>query len=271
MLTGMNIRKAFLFYIFFFCLSLLSPCAQAREESGDKEDREFRKSDIGFYIESYIPMSGNLGSNPAFGLTYSNCSHRGLGFRTGFQYTTSIGSIDNIFSIPIAVFFRTSEITMEKSIRNSAEAAAGSLAKKKRDYNADISGNDVASTAIFFFLLSLFRNAEFYAGFSPGYIAGNSSDNVGYSVSGTHDGQKYYWSTNCLELKNRFTLPLDLGMNLNCRIWRFELKVMPAFHFNVTNNFVNHTTQGDSAGETYRSTQQIRWFFSIAGGLTFRF
>lgn len=271
MLTGMNIRKAFLFYIFFFCLSLLSPSAQAKQESGDKEDREFRKSDIGFYIESYIPMNKDIRNGTAVGLTYSNCSNRGLGFRTGFQYTSRIGNIGNIFSIPVAVFFRTSEATFEETFRNSAKTAANSMAKEKRDYNRDVSGREFFAEAIIVFLASFFRNAEFYAGISPGYIAGNSRDNVRYSVSGTNDGQKYYWSTNWLELKNRFTLPLDLGMNLNCRIWRFELKVMPAFHFNVTNNYVNHISQGDSAGETYHSTQQIRWFFSIAGGLTFRF
>lgn len=41
-----------------------------------------------------------------------------------------------------------------------------------------------------------------------------------------------------------FTLSADAGFDVIFRFWRFDIKVMPAFHYNITNNYRYHILEG---------------------------
>ncbi|MBQ8629862.1 MAG: hypothetical protein IJ421_10365 [Prevotella sp.] len=60
-------------------------------------------------------------------------------------------------------------------------------------------------------------------------------------------------------------------MDISFRIWRFDLKLMPAFHYNITNNYRYHIEMvakgsDEVLGTTIKPTKR---FFAFNGGLTF--
>ena len=118
------------------------------------------------------------------------------------------------------------------------------------------------------FLLNLFSDMEFFAGLTPGYIAG-ASEKPGrtfWSVS------RPYWEDSWAEKRHAFSLTLDAGMTLNYSLWRFDLKLTPAFHYNLMNNYLYHIDSGENGPDVLKSTTTpIRWFFTLCGGLAFRF
>ncbi|MBO4230860.1 MAG: hypothetical protein J5886_04200, partial [Bacteroidales bacterium] len=69
---------------------------------------------------------------------------------------------------------------------------------------------------------------------------------------------------------------LDAGANANYRIWRFDLKLSPAIHYNLSKNYIRHTEtahyeQGSCDVFISESDKPLRWFFSMTAGLSFRF
>jgi len=109
---------------------------------------------------------------------------------------------------------------------------------------------------------------EFYAGLTPGYIVGESS---AVSKSSWGDGFRCY-KESWTEKSNSFSKSADAGFNLNFRIWRFDLKLMPAFHYNVLDNYKRHTTTGDKViGASSNNVKPLNRFFSMSGGLAFYF
>ena len=173
---------------------------------------ENRKNDIGIIAGGYFPMYKNSGEGVVAGLTYSNWTSRGLGFRTGFQYISKATYVDNILGIPVAVAYRTKGKDPYARIDNALNSAAES-----DRYPYDSYSENMRNT-FFNFLLGLFSNAEFYAGITPGYIIGNDSSTRSNSWS---SGEKTHRQDSWTEVKNRFCTSLDAGMNLNFRIWRY--------------------------------------------------
>jgi len=221
-----------------------------------------RKNDIGVVVGGNFPMYKDSGKGVVVGLNYSSWASSGFGFKTGFQYISSIAYVDDVIGVPLAVSFRTKAKDSQKRVNDSLEFAEESASRYRND---DYSEN--ICNAFFSFLVGLFSNVEFYAGITPGYITGHDSST---RSSIWLSDEKTYWENSWTEVDNHFSTSLDAGLNLNYRIWRFDLKIMPAFHFNVIDNFVIHKSEGDSIyGESLHTTSHIRWFFSISGGLTF--
>ena len=113
-----------------------------------------------------------------------------------------------------------------------------------------------------------FQDIEYFVGITPGYIAGQSS-----SKHETTWGSSFqYWENTWTEKKNAFSLTLDAGLTLNYSIWRFDLKLTPAFHYNLINSLAYQSSRGEKGvGVTSTDTQPLRWFFTLSGGLAFRF
>ena len=65
------------------------------------------------------------------------------------------------------------------------------------------------------------------------------------------------------------TIPLSAQKTLE----NDEIKLMPAFHYNITNNYRYHIQEGvRGSDEVIRSSvRPINWFFTFNGGLAFRF
>ena len=117
------------------------------------------------------------------------------------------------------------------------------------------------------FLLNLFSDMEFFAGMTPGYIAGASE----MPVNASEMMSRPYWEDVWVEKKNAFSLNLDAGMTLNYSIWRFDLKLTPAFHYNLTGNYLHHVAAYEAGKAVKETMTPLRWFFTLNGGLSFRF
>ena len=81
-----------------------------------------------------------------------------------------------------------------------------------------------------------------------------------------------HWQDTWVEKKHDFSLTLDAGMSLNYSIWRFDLKLTPAIHYHLTDNYVYHLSSGENGPEIQQDrTTPIRWIFTLNGGIAFRF
>ena len=126
-----------------------------------------------------------------------------------------------------------------------------------------------SSIAIASFMMNLFDRLEFHVGLTPRYVAGKSREIYpSYHYSGLG-----YWEKTWTEKPSSFSLSADAGFDISFRIWRFDLKLMPAFHYNITNNYRYHIQEGiRGSDEVLRTTvKPIQWFFTFNGGLAFRF
>ena len=170
-------------------------------------------------------------------------------------------SID-VFGVPVAFAYRTKSKSAQERFETGAIGARDAMVYR-HPYG---SGN--ARGFLGGFLVNLFSDMEFFAGMTPGYIAG-ASERPGRTSWGT---AMPYWEDTWVEKKNAFSLTLDAGMTLNYSIWRFDLKLTPAFHYNLTNNYLYHLDSGENGPEVLKSTTTpLRWFFTLNGGLSFRF
>ena len=174
----------------------------------------------------------------------------------------STANINDVFGVPVAFAYRTKSKSAQERFETGAIGARDAMVYR-HPYG---SGN--ARGFLGGFLVNLFSDMEFFAGMTPGYIAG-ASERPGRTSWGT---AMPYWEDTWVEKKNAFSLTLDAGMTLNYSIWRFDLKLTPAFHYNLTNNYLYHLDSGENGPEVLKSTTTpLRWFFTLNGGLSFRF
>ena len=235
------------------CLSFGTLSAQNKSRSYNDE--------IGFTVGVNVPMYNGIESDATIGLSYGHFYHNGLGVRTGLQFTPSVSDIDNALGVPLAIAYRTGARSSRERFQSGAYGAASSAYWDAFDYG-EVNYMNIFSS----FLLSLISNVEFTAGITPGCIAGNSSS-IGKAYYPDGDYIKHWTERN-----NRFSLSLDAGVNLSYSIWRFDIKLMPSFHYLLTNNYTHHKIYGnDNASGTKETSLPIKWFFKFSGGLTFRF
>ena len=221
--------------------------------------------DIGVQVGINVPTSQEvrIGSDVMFGVSYGRFYYNGLGFRTGLQYAASTADINDVFGVPVAFAYRTKSKSPGERFENGA-IGARDAAIYRHPYGCGADAGSILGG----FLLNLFSDMEFFAGMTPGYIAG-ASETPGRTSWGA---SRLYWEDTWVEKKNAFSLTLDAGMTLNYSIWRFDLKLTPAFHYNLTNNYLYHVDSGENGPEVLKSTTTpLRWFFTLNGGLSFRF
>ena len=214
--------------------------------------------DIGFTAGTYIPMDYSDESDMIVGVTYGRFYPGGCGFRTGFQYSPGIMDIDHYFGVPLVFAFRTGS----KSTSERFDTAIFGTADTYYDdvyWDRGVSAGGMIAN----FLVNFFSGAELFAGITPGYVAGKSG-----SCWGINPGYTERWT----EKPHSFSMTLDAGGSLNYSIWRFDLKVIPAFHYSLTDNYDRHSALIDLGGKALKEkSEPVRWFFSISGGLAFRF
>ena len=207
-----------------------------------------------------VPMYKNMESDVIVGLHYGHYYPNGVGFRTGFQYIPTVVEIDNSFSVPLAVTYRTGSRSRSTKLTAAAHGVAGTQVYEEED---------ILKYGLVNFLMNLFDRLEFHAGLTPGYVAGKSRD----MYPSYHNSGMGYWEKTWTEKPSSFSLSADAGLGISFRIWRFDLKLMPAFHYNITNNYRYHIQEGvRGSDEVIRTTiKPIKWFFTFNGGLAFRF
>lgn len=206
-----------------------------------------------------VPMDKTLESDAVIGFHYGHYYLNGIGFRTGFQYIPTVVDIDNSFSVPLAVTYRTGSRTTSAKINSAIYGLASTLVYDEGNMRYGLAN----------FLMNLFDRIEFHAGLTPGYVAGKSRD---LYPSHRNFGMGYREKT-WTEKPSSFSLSADAGLDISFRIWRFDLKLMPAFHYNITNNYRYHIQRVAIGSDEILSTtiKPIKWFFTFNGGLAFRF
>ena len=211
-------------------------------------------------VGANVPMYNSIESDVVIGVHYGHYYINGFGFRTGFQYIPSVADIDNSFSVPLAVTYRTGSRLRSQKLTSAAYAVVRTQA---RDEDRSLKYGLVN------LLMNLFDRIEFHAGLTPGYVAGKSRE----IYPSYHYISTGYWGKSWTEKPSSFSLSADAGLNISFRVWRFDLKLMPAFHYNITNNYIYHLQEGvKGSDEVILSTvKPIKWFFTFNGGFAFRF
>ena len=221
--------------------------------------------DLSFMAGVNAPLNKEVGSGVVFNLNYGGFTRSGIGFRMGLQWMPEVAEVDHAFGFPVALAYRTKARSGAERLVSGAVGAIGAIG-----YDA-ISGDDsddMARDALGGFLLNLFRDMEFSAGVTPGYVFGKP----GPASRATWGDSWQYWEDSWTEKPRDFSLSLDAGVCLNYSLWRFDLKVMPAIHYYLFDNFVYRTASGEvGVGETDFQEQPLRWFLTVSAGLAFRF
>ena len=220
--------------------------------------------DISLLAGVNVPMYKGTGTDAMLGVSYGQFFGNGLGFRTGVQWTQTVAEIDNSFGVPIAFAYRTPSRTAKERLRSGAAGARDAVEYWGPYGNAE----DTSRGLLAGFLMNLISDVEFYAGVTPGYVAGSSTTASREAWGPNWEFRREVW----MEKKTPLSLSLDAGMCINYSIWRFDIKLMPAFHYNLTDNYVRHSTLYDTmAGSQKEDVTPLRWFFTLNGGLAFRF
>ena len=233
-----------------------------------KPDRASLPDDIGLFVGVNAPMYKGVESDVTVGITYGHFNSDGLGFRAGFQFTPSVAEVDNVFGIPVAFAYRTRPMNTSGRVERGVMAAGETFG-----YDVLMGSPRPLQNAFASFIASLFSQMEFYAGITPGYISGESTS---VSIARTTMGTTFIDEKSWTGRNGRFALTLDAGACFNYRIWRFDLKLSPVFHYNLTRNYVLHTDtvtfeNGHDVGSEKSSEKPLRWFFTLTGGLSFKF
>ena len=210
-------------------------------------------------VGANVPMYKNIEGDVVVGLHYGHYYPNGVGFRAGFQYTPTVVDIDNSFGMPMAITFRTGSRSRSQKLTSAANSVA---------LTHIFDGGQALKYEVVTFLMNLFDRLEFHAGLTPGYVAGKSREQFP-----SYHSSLDYWEKTWTEKPSSFALSADAGFDVNFRIWRFDIKLMPAFHYNITNNYRYHIQEGvRGSDEVIRHTvKPIKWFFTFNGGLSFRF
>ena len=210
-------------------------------------------------VGANVPMYRNIEGDVVIGLHYGHYYPNGVGFRTGFQYTPTVVDIAGSFSLPMAISYRTGSRSRSQKLISAANGVA-------QTHISD--GDQALKYGVATFLMNMFDRLEFHAGLTPGYVAGKSRE----QFPSYHRGSDY-WEKTWTEKPSSIALSADAGFDVNFRIWRFDLKLMPAFHFNLTDNYRYHIQKGVRGSDDIIShtVKPIRWFFTFNGGLSFRF
>lgn len=221
--------------------------------------RSIENEEIRCAIGVNVPMYKNVESDLLASVCYGYYYPSGVGFSMGVQYSPSVSDVNDYFGIPLAFTFRTRSRNTDQRVESAVGEAFESAA-----YGTD----DYMKYGIASFLMNMFDKIEIFAGLTPGYIAGGSSE-----PSESIWGEGYdYWKKTWTERRHKVALSVDVGININYNIWRFDLKLMPSFHYNLTNNYIFYKEfTNKSTGEVVTSIKPLRFFFTFGGGVAFRF
>lgn len=221
--------------------------------------------DIRFTAGVRIPFESSCANNgEVICLTYGKYNDKGFGLRGGVQWMFENMDINDYLGIPLSVCWSSGRRTFKESLENGVYNVAWGAFHNKYYYGTDPDAGSVLGE----FFMGLFNRIELFAGVTPGYIFGHS--NSGYSMSSS--GSTEY--VNYMRIKHRLCLSADAGLSLSIPIWRFQLSVIPSFHYFITDNYrevnIGRYTH-DGSTDVHTSDKAKSWQFGIQGGLSFSF
>ena len=260
-LRGKQNKSAYLMDMkrFILCFAMaLGTCMALCAQSPSQNMKELR---LGIGVRGPVGRSLGWGSSEIFSLTYARYGMRGIGYRVGAEYMPQNMEIDSYFGVPVAFSVRTRDRSFSESVVTGVEAAAAGAVR-----DAIYGYEPTAQSIIGDFLLGLLNRAEFFAGLTPGYIAGTNTP-VKESYSGSVTSQK------TMRLDNRFSITADVGFSMSFRIGRVNLGIVPSVHYFLTKNFVSVTSSGNSTGDgdAIVTETPVRFQYSVLGAIGYTF
>lgn len=214
------------------------------------------------------PVDRNLGwgASEVLWLSYARYGHRNLGYRIGAEYMPQNMDVDSYIGVPVAFTARTRARSFSQAVTTGLESAAiGAVRDAVYGYEP------TARSILGDFILGLFNRAEFFAGLTPGYVAGT---NVPTKKS-QYDTLAGDWTEQrTMTADRRLSLSADVGFSMSFRIWRFNLGFVPSVHYFLTRNYVSiHSSglvAGGDGGATVTETP-VRFQYSVLGALSYTF
>lgn len=221
---------------------------------------------FGVGVRGPVDRSLGWGSSEVIHVSYAHYGQRGLGYRIGAEFMPQNMDVDSYFGVPVAFSARTRARSFSQAVTTGLESAAiGAVRDAVYGYEP------TASSILGDFLLGLFNRAEFFAGLTPGYVAGtNVPMHKSYyeAVGGPATSERV------MTVGSRLSLSADAGFSMSFRIWRFHLSFVPAVHYFLTQNYVSiestdYIVGGDAS---YKVTETpVRFQYSVLGALSFSF
>lgn len=224
-------------------------------------------------------VSGSCNS-PYLTINYGQFSDKGFGFRAGVKWNSEYAGCGDVLGVPVSFVYKTpsKERWQNPGLLGSAFDGYPSRPIDVQylydEYEKDCFGQAVVVTLMSIFVEAI-SNAEAFVGVTPGVVTRTYDPEPFSAYPGLQDGWDGTEYTIChswVDKKSDFMATLDAGVCVNIGIWKFDLKLMPAFHYDLTGNFVWH--EGiERAGVNELSVyhRPISWYFSFGLGLAYRF
>ncbi len=237
------------------CFARVQNYQDLRESKDDLNDIEFSAG--------LITALGSSASNgEVIRLTYSHYYYNNMGYKVGLQFANDFMNT-KLLATPISFSYKTKDFTkrFEKAWNNSFGEHPHNTNNQFVDRHSSFSSDFMN------FFLNLLSGTEFFIGLTPGYILKN--DNSSYEII-----KDDFYSRSFTKVNYKPYLSADLGVSLNFRIWRINLKMTPAIHYIITNTYIeghksiNKVAQGLETRTTFKN---INWQFTFCGGLSYMF
>lgn len=247
-------------------LLLAAFSAGAQQAFDPAESRNELALSAGLLTPMQRGLGGNYtGADLAVQLDYRHFWRSGLGVSSGIVFSPEYQNLDNTFGFPVSLVWRTGEPRGRGRVDRGLNAAGSTIRDWSYNYTYGSKGSEVMGAGLASFFMNLFSRAEFFAGLTPGWIPEEGS----VHRSNYRDGG---WEESGIQKPHSFVLTADAGAALTYRIWRFNLRLCPAFHYSLVNNYRDYSAvfQPNYPAPRVR-TQDLRWHFSFQFGLGYLF
>ena len=205
------------------------------------------------------------GADLVIQLDYRHFWRNGLGVSSGIVFSPEYQNFDNTFGIPVALVWRTGEPRSRGRLDRGLNAAGSTIRDRSYNYSYGSKSSEVLGAGLASFFMNLFSRAEFFAGLTPGWIP--EAEDI--RRSNYKDGG---WEESGIRKPHSLALTADAGAALTYRIWRFNLRLTPAIHYSLVNNYRDYSAvyRPNYPAPLVR-TQDLRWHFSFQFGLGYLF
>lgn len=247
-------------------LLLAAFSAGAQQDFDPAESRNELSLSAGLLTSMQRGVGGYYtGTDLALQMDYRHFWQNGLGVSSGILYSPDYQGFENTFGLPVALIWRTGEPRSRGRLDRGLNAAGSTLRDRSYNYTYGSRSTEVLGAGIASFFMNLFSRAEFFAGLTPGWIPGPED----IHRSNYQDGS---WEESGMQQPHSFALTADLGAALTYRIWRFNLRLTPAVHYSLVNNYRDYFAEFRPNYPAPRvHTQDLRWHFSFQFGLGYLF
>ncbi len=227
-------------------LMLICSAALLNGQDKKKFDWQSSRDEITFGAGAYQSINSPLlDQGVYYGLDYTHYFGNTFGVRGGVTFVENIANDIYLAQMPLGISLRFPYNYSDYSLPTQ-------LAYGTAEYVFSYDHSLLSALAAF-----LPFGAEIVAGITPGMVMGEREASQ-LSISGNNP------TLNRVTVKSRFFLTADIGAALMLRVWRFNVKVTPQYHYSITGTFEEHT-------EGKHNHSFNRSFFSLGGSLSYMF